>query len=341
MVRPCSALTHFFGVIGVVSPDGPNVSNDHGVQTSFFENKHVSFDAQMNRVHRFVTNDFTVRAASVIATDVVREMQNLQKTYPLATVGVGRAMVGALLMASHLKEKHEIGLLFRGNGPMSTLYAEASFDGHVRGYCPHPQYQDFESSLNLGRAIGSGTLTVARHQPFQKSAFSGTVDLQTGEVGDDLAHYLHQSQQIRSIVSLGVYLDTYGRVLAAGGTLVEVMPGVEDDVIDVLEKNSQKLTTSVSELILNGVSPQKLIEPLLLGLPHTEIPHEYEVRYFCPCTQDRAARALALLGADEIQDMLDKSEPAEIQCQVCGRKYILEKAELTELRDRLRKQAMH
>lgn len=297
----------------------------------------------MSRVHRFVSNDFTVRAAAVDATAVVREMQELQKTYPLATLGVGRSMVGALLMASHLKEGQELGLLLRGNGPLASVYAEASFEGHVRGYCPNPQYHHPapDLALNLGKALGHGTLTVARHQPFQKSAFSGTVDLQTGEVGDDLAHYLHQSQQIRSIVTVGVHLDSYGRVVAAGGTLVEVMPGVEDEIVQILEANTGRQQESVTAKILRGASPHDLVGPLLEGLDHTEIPHDYSIKYHCPCTSDRATRALGLLGVEGIQDMLDKKENAEIQCQICGRQYELNQEELAQLRDRIRKDSLH
>ncbi len=159
------------------------------------------------RVQRFVSNDFTLRIAAVNATAVVQQMQSLQQSQALATMGVGRAMVGALLMASQLKEGQEVGLLFKGNGPIASVYAEATFDGNVRGYCPSPSYipPQPEDLLNLGKAIGQGTLSVARHQPFQRQPHHGTVGLVSGEIGDDLAHYLHQSHQIRSVVSLGVF----------------------------------------------------------------------------------------------------------------------------------------
>lgn len=295
------------------------------------------------RVHRFVSNDFTLRIAAVDATRVVQEMQSLQKSQPLATIGVGRGMVGALLMASQLKEGQEIGLLFKGNGPLRSVYAEANFDGSVRGYCPYPEYlaPQPEDVLNLGKALGFGTLTVARHQPFQRQPFNGTVEMTSGEIGEDLAHYLHQSHQIRSIVSLGVFLDEYGRVKSAGGVLIEVMPGVEEDVVDKLSANAAAITQPVSQALVEGESVEGLVAPYLKGIPFTEIPNEHEVKYFCPCTIDRVKRALTTLGAEGIQEMIDDGKSSDITCQVCGRGYEVNLQELTDLRDDVRKNSMH
>lgn len=297
----------------------------------------------MNSVHRFVSNDFTVRVAAVDATAVVQEMQALQNPMPLAALGVGRAMVGALLLASQLKDGQEVGLLFKGNGPLGSVYAEASYDGQVRGYCPNPAYEapQPEDMLNLGKAMGFGTLTVARHQPFQRQPFHGTVSLVSGEIGDDIAHYLHQSHQIRSIVSLGVYLDEYGKVKAAGGVVIEVMPGVEEAVVEAIQRNVDRNQVPVSKILLQGGQPEDLVKPYLEGIPFTRIPHDHEIRYFCPCTTDRVKRALSILGVDGLQEMIDDDETSEITCQVCGRRYQMTVEELTDLRETVRKAQMH
>ena len=297
----------------------------------------------MNSVHRFVSNDFTLRAAAVDATAVVQEMQHLQNTLPLATLGIGRAMVGALLLASQLKEGQEVGLFFKGNGPLGSLYAEASYEGSVRGYCPSPEYQapDPEDALNLGKALGFGNLTVARHQPFQRQPFNGVVSMVSGEVGDDIAHYLHQSHQIRSVVSVGVYLDEYGKVKAAGGLVIEVMPGVEDEVVSRIESNAEKNRMSVSKAILEGAQPMDLIKPYFDGIAFTEIPHGQQVHYFCPCTIERVKRALSILGVDGLQEMIAEGKPSDITCQVCGRKYSISLEELKDLAESVRKGQMH
>lgn len=297
----------------------------------------------MASVHRFVSNDFTVRLAAVDATAVVQEMQSLQNSFPLATLGVGRAMVGALLMAASLKEGQEVGLLFKGKGPLGSLYAEATFEGQVRGYCPNPQYQahQHEDTLNLGKALGSGTLNVARHQPFQRQPHHGTVALVTGEIGDDIAHYLHQSHQIRSLVSLGVYLDTYGKVKAAGGVMIEVMPGVEEEIVEKIQENAEGFKQSISKLILDGAKSTDLIDPYMKGIAFTQIPHPYEMKYFCPCTVERVKRALWVMGEAELQSMIEEEKPAQITCQICGRPYEVSVQELIELKEDLRKSSMH
>ncbi len=295
------------------------------------------------KVHRFVTNDFTVRIAAVDATAVVAEMQKIQKSYPLATIGVGRAMVGALLMASQLKDGQEVGILLKGNGPLGSLYAQASYEGHVRGYCPHPEYlaPDQEDVLNLRKAVGFGHLTVSRQQPFQRQPFTGTVEMVSGEVGDDIAHYLHQSHQIRSLVNLGVYLDRDGSVKAAGGVLIEVMPGVEDEIVEKIQANADAFKENVSKLILEGKSPAELVAPYMTGMNYTEIPHEFDISYSCPCTLERVMRALTALGEADLQDMIEQKESPEITCQMCGRNFKVTTEELQELKETLHRNSLH
>lgn len=295
------------------------------------------------RVHRFVSKDLTVRIAAVNATEVVRHMQGLQNTYPLATVAVGRSMVGALLMAAQLKDDQMVGLLFRGNGPLGSVYAEASYNGHVRGYTANPQYQpaNYDNGLSLKEAIGIGLLSVARHQPFQKQPFQGTVELVSGEIGQDIAHYLHQSHQIRSLVSLGVYLDTYGKVRSAGGVLIEVMPGVDESVVERIHKNYEDKKPNISQMLLDGATAEQLVAPFMEGIPFEEIEHKPEVEYFCPCTKDRVMRALELLTVEDFEDMIQKDEPVHVTCQVCGRPYEVSIPEVKELKDKIHKESLH
>lgn len=297
----------------------------------------------MERVHRFVSNDFTVRAASVNATEVVREMQRIQNTNPLPTMAVGRAMVGALLLASHLKEKHQVGIYVRGDGPLSRIYAEAHFEGQVRGYTPHTYFEPekYTPGLSLKEHIGAGTLSVTRTLPFQKQPHHGTVELVTSEIGEDIAHYLIQSHQIRSIISLGVYIDTYGKVQAAGGVLVEVMPGVGDDIVDILMKNSQSVKQIISEEILKGVPATEFVKPYMAGIPFTEIEHDFPLEYFCPCNEDRVLRALETLGIQELDDMIANKETAQVMCQMCGKPYDVVPEKLTDIKNKLYRQTLN
>lgn len=297
----------------------------------------------MSKVHRFVTNDLTVRVAAVEATAVVAEMQKIQNSSPLATIGVGRAMVGAILMASQLKDGQEVGILLKGNGPLGSLYGQASYEGNVRGYCPNPSYfpPNEEDALNLKKALGFGHLTVSRQQPFQRQPFFGTVEMASGEVGDDIAHYLHQSHQIRSLVSLGVLLDSNGKVKSAGGVLLEVMPGVEERVVESIQENADTYKENITQEILKGKSPAELVAPYLKGIPYSEVAHDFSIQYFCPCTQDRVIRSLGTLGMADLEDMINSQETTEVTCQMCGRKYSVSVEELQDLKDQLHRNSMH
>lgn len=294
-------------------------------------------------VQRFVTNDFSIRAASVDATSVVAHMQELQMTRPIPTVAVGRTMVGALLLASHLKEGQEVGILIKGNGPLLTTFAQANFNGQVRGYTSAPSYEPYEypQQLSLKESIGNGFLTVARHQPFQLHPYQGTVELVSSEIGDDIAYYLQQSQQIRSIISLGVYLDSAGKVKSAGGVLVEIMPGVEEQIIDQLESNYTKNKADISKMMHEGRTPEELVHKFLEGFKYTSIPHDYPISYSCPCDKNRVKNALSVLGITELDDMIDKKEVAQIQCQMCGRPYQITPEEILEIRQFLFKNSLH
>lgn len=297
----------------------------------------------MAKVHKFVSNDLTLRASAVDATEVVAHMQQLHNSYPVATSGVGKAIVGSLLLASQLKDKQQIGLLFRGNGPLKSIYAEATFEGNVRAYTPNPQFQpvSYEGGLKLSEALGNGTLTVARHTPFQKQPFNGMVELVSGEIGDDIAHYLHQSHQIRSIVSLGIYLDQHGKVMKAGGLIIEVMPGVEEAVVDLLQLNADDFRPSVSKILRDGGAPIDLIRPYMTGIDFTQIEHDYEINYFCPCSPERVQAALQVLGEADLQDMIDKKEEPEVTCQMCGKPYKFTLAQITEIRDFVYKNSLN
>ncbi|MBC7740892.1 MAG: Hsp33 family molecular chaperone HslO [Bdellovibrionaceae bacterium] len=297
----------------------------------------------MAKVNRFVSDDFTIRIAAVDATEVVKEMQKLHNAFPLATSGVGKAMVGALLLASQLKDKQQVGLLFRGNGALKSIYAEADYEGHVRAYTPNPQYQppSYEGGLKLAEALGHGTLTVARHQPFQKQPFNGTVEIVSGEIGEDIAHYLHQSHQIRSIVALGIYIDQLGKVVKAGGVIIEVMPGVDEAVVERLQKNADHLKPSVSKILRDGGEPIDLVKPYMEGIPFSQVEHDHEVKYHCPCDEDRVIAALEILGEADLQDMIDKSEEPEIICQMCGKPYHFNVEQVSEIRERVHRNSLH
>ncbi len=295
------------------------------------------------KVHRFISNDLTLRAAVVDSTTVVHEMQTLQKTFPLPTVAVGRCMTGALLMAAQLKNGQSVGIHVRGNGALGTIYAEASFEGDVRGFTHNAQYQppNYNDGLSLHKAVGNGTLSVSRQQPFQKQPHYGTVDLVNGEIGDDIAHYLIQSHQIRSLVALGVSLNQTGAVESAGGLLLEVMPGVEDEIVDLVMQNRNSSRVDISQMIKEGLSPREILAPLLNGIPFTDLDHNYPIQYNCPCNKERVLRAIEILGVKDLTEMVDDGEIVPVTCQMCGKPYDISVTEMKDIRDRLHRDSLN
>lgn len=291
---------------------------------------------------KFIAKDLSFRVVAVDATAVVREMQGLQNTYPLATMAVGRSMVAALLMAAQLKDQHEVSLYFRGDGPLETVFAQASFEGEVRGYTPNPQLEMplQDGRLDVGKAVGKGFLTVVRTLPLQSQSHRGTVEIQTGEIGDDVAFYYQQSHQTPSVVALGVKVNAYGFVVSAGGVLMELMPGATDNLIGQLEKAVQS-AGSLSEALEKGATAADLAKLFTAGHELMPIPHPHSARYSCRCSVARVERSLALLGVPEIEDMIQKSENAEVRCEFCGRLYVLSGDALSDLVMRLKKTSMH
>jgi molecular chaperone Hsp33 len=297
--------------------------------------------ASEERVHKFLTEDLTVRAAGVVATRVIEEMRMLTHAYPIATVALGRTAVGALLMASHLKQGQELSLYFQGNGPLRTIFAEATYEGNVRGYTPNPQLQlQTDGEIKTGPAIGIGLMTVTHHLPTGDLPHRGTVIIRSGEIGDDIAFYLEQSHQIPSIVSLGVHVDQYGKVLAAGGVLIELMPGHTEETVEKLERRT-KSAESISKRILEGATSEDLVKDFLQDFKLIELEHDYPIKYTCRCTLERVKRSVALLGLDEIDSLITDKKNVEINCEFCGRAYKVTTSQLKEIRQQVYKGSLN
>lgn len=295
----------------------------------------------MAKVKRFVSKDFSFRVALVDLTEIVEAMRISRELSPLVTLGLGRCLLGATLMSSHLKEGQGVGVLIRGEGPIEKLYAEAYYDGAVRAYSANPHYQPESANLalNLAQAIGKGTLTVARHQPFQKAPFQGTVELVSGEVGEDIAHYLFQSQQIRSVLSLGVYFNDQAEIELAAGILVEVMPGVEDEVIERFETKTTQGLPSIKELFATPTADLQKVSSFIGQADVSEIPHDYEIKYLCPCSRERVLNALSVWGEEGLKEMIQDRTGEKATCQMCGESYLLTTQDLETVLAKLQRES--
>lgn len=297
----------------------------------------------MKRVHRFVSRDLTFRVSFVELTTHLEELRLKQELKPLVTLGLGRVSMGALLMAAHLKGDQGVGVLIRGDGPLEKLYAEAYHKGSFRAYCPHPSYENLSTgnALYLSEAIGQGTLTVARHQPFQKNPFQGTVELVRGNIEADISHYLLQSQQIRSFISLEVAFDPSHSVRLASGLLIEVMPGVEQSLVESLDAYIKKEEPSLNRLLSYGQSPEQIVQAFIDNHPCVEIPHDFELHYSCHCSKERVLQSLQVWGIEGVKEMLKDQRTEVATCQMCGEKYLISNEDLKNVLNLLMRESMH
>jgi molecular chaperone Hsp33 len=276
-----------------------------------------------------------VRAFAVDSTGVVAELAERHATYPAVTAALGRLATGALIMGVMLKKpEHLLTLRLRGGGPAGTLLVTANGQGEVRGLVSNPQ-PDIEQArngkLNVSGAVGrDGQLTVTKDMGM-RHPYSSTVEVVSGEVGEDLAYYLAKSEQVPSAVGIGVFVRADASVEAAGGYIVQLLPGLSDDAVLELEARIRSLPHPTT-MLRSGDSPEAILGRIF---PEGfELLDRIPVRFHCPCSRDRAERALAMLGREALVEMRDEGLDrghTEAVCQFCAAEYRFSTAELDQL----------
>ncbi|WP_031515035.1 Hsp33 family molecular chaperone HslO [Desulfofalx alkaliphila] len=275
-------------------------------------------------------NDYLVRAVAedgqfkvqcCVTTNLVEEARKRHNMWPIPTAALGRTMTAALLLGANMKGEDIITIRVLGDGPLGAVVVTADAHGNVRGYVQNPQVHLPTvrlGKLAVGPAVGKGSLHITRDLGL-KEPFTGTVELISGEIGEDLAHYLTYSEQTPSAVALGVLVDTDNSVRAAGGIIVQLFPGADEEVLSTLERNLSTLPP-VSSLVDRGAKPETIIHMLCKGLP-IKILDKNEVQFSCPCNRERLESLLVSLGPEEISQMIKEQKGAEVQCHFCAEKY--------------------
>jgi molecular chaperone Hsp33 len=278
-----------------------------------------------------------IRAVGVISTRLTEEARRRHKLSYVATAALGRAMSSGLLLASRMKPKDSrVNIRIKGNGPLGGLLVDAGLDGTVRGYVGNPAVElppNAKGKLDVGGAVGrEGYLYVVEDFGYGHPR-TGTVEIVSGEVGEDVAHYLFTSEQIPSALMVGVFVGAEG-VTASGGVLLQVLPTDDRDkaeaLIDILESRVSKLS-GFTPLLQAGKTLPGILEQLLGDLGLTIFPEIQLVRFNCRCSFNRVLGALKMLGEDELRDMIDKDEGAEATCQFCGEVYQASSDHLAQL----------
>lgn len=287
----------------------------------------------MGELVRAMTADGFVKAVAVTTTDIVERARNIHKTLPTATAALGRLLTAASMMGNMQKvDNGSITLQVKGGGPLGTILAVADADGNVRGYVQHPQVsllEKYRGKLDVGAAVGTdGMLTVIRDLQM-KEPYVGSVELVSGEIAEDITEYFVQSEQTPTACALGVLVDTDQSVRAAGGYIIQLLPGAPDEVIDKIEAGIRK-TGAVTGMLDQGLTARELLERVLEGMD-LEILETTPVAYKCYCTRDRVTATLISLGKKELRQIVDEGETIHIECQFCDTIYDFKPEEIQEI----------
>lgn len=288
----------------------------------------------MDEIVRAVTTDGFVKISAVTARAAVERAREIHALSPTASAALGRTLCGASMLGELMKEDDaSLTIRVNGGGAIGSVIAVSDSGGNVRGYVTNPQADlptRGDGKLDVGGLVGrDGMLTVSRDLGL-KEPYIGSVELVTGEIAEDLAQYMVESEQIPAAVGLGVLVDTDRSIKAAGGYIVQLMPGAPEELITKLEDNifmMDQLTTILSEDGVDAVAAQVLrgMEPETLE----RIP----VSYRCSCSRERISAALRSCGAGELRSMAADGEPIEVTCQFCDHVYSFAPQELLSLAD--------
>lgn len=286
-----------------------------------------------DEIVRAMTRDGLVKAVSITGTALVERARQIHTTLPTATAALGRALLGASMMGDMLKEEQgSLTLQIKGGGPLGTVLAVSDCGGNVRGYVQNPHVPLLEKrpgKLDVGAAVGtSGTLTVIKDIGL-KEPYVGSIGLFSGEIADDLAMYFVESEQIPTACALGVLIGTDQSVTAAGGYLIQLLPGAGEDIISRIEAGVQRVG-SVSHVLEGGTDGQGLLQAVLADFD-LEILEKHPVEYRCYCSRDRVTRALISMGREELSSLISEQGQADLTCQFCDKVYHYTKDELEEL----------
>lgn len=280
---------------------------------------------------RGIAANGTVRAFAARTTETVAEARERHFTYPVVTAALGRLLTAGAMMGSMMKgDKDLITLTVKGDGPIGNMTVTADSHGNVKGFPGNPSVDiplKYAGKLDVGAAVGNGTLNIVMDLGLT-DPYNGTVELQTGEIGDDLAYYFTVSEQTPSAVGLGVMVDTDSSVKHAGGFIIQIMPDVEEETIAALEKKISE-TSPVTTLMEEGMTPEMILEHILGGLD-LEITEKEDVRFHCNCSKERVSEALATISKADLQEMIDEGEDIEVKCFFCNTAYKFTVDELKE-----------
>ncbi|MDY2986892.1 MAG: Hsp33 family molecular chaperone HslO [Peptoniphilus sp.] len=287
----------------------------------------------MDYLVRAIDKDAQVKIFACSSKNMVEKAREIHNTSKTATAALGRTLTAAALMSENLKnEADTLTINIKGDGDIGQIIATAKMNGIVKGYVNNPMadadIRESDGKLDVGKIVGKGTLTVVADQGL-KEPYIGKVELISGEIAEDLANYFYRSDQVPSVVSLGVLVDVDYSVKAAGGFILQLMPGANDECISKIEENIYKLK-SITSMLDRGMTPEQIVEAVMSGF-EIKILDEKEIGFNCDCSLEKVEDSLISLGKDELEAIIEEDGKAEVMCHFCNSKYNFSKEKLTSI----------
>ncbi|WP_026860109.1 Hsp33 family molecular chaperone HslO [Jeotgalicoccus psychrophilus] len=273
-----------------------------------------------------------VRIFAVDTTETINEAVRRHGSLPTASAALGRSMSAGVIMGAMLKGDDKATITIEGGGPVGAIVVDSDAHGHVRGYLGNPEVHfdlNDHGKLDVKRAVGTdGSLRVAKDIGL-KDNFVGSVELISGELGEDFSYYFYASEQVPSIVALGVLVNPDNTIQAAGGFVIQVLPSASDETIEWLNERA-KTMTPVSKLLAEGLSPEQVIDEAI-GAENWRSLDNMPVSFECSCSKERFINAISALDPQDIMSMIKEDGGAEADCHFCRNKEWITKEELQEL----------
>ena len=286
-------------------------------------------------IKRAISRDGGIRVIFCDSTAIVRASCAIHHTSKTMTAVLGRALTATSLMACLLKDRdNTLTLQLRGDGPAGSVICVGDYKGNVRGYAENPDCElppNAAGKLDVGGAVGHGTMYVIKDMGMS-DPYVGVSPLVSGEIAEDVTEYFASSEQTPTVCALGVRVDRDNMCFAAGGYLVQLMPGCDEADIDRLETNV-KMAGPVSKQIADGMDGDEIIAAIFDGIEY-DMFDEFDIGYVCPCERDKYLRALVSLNEKDMRELLDAGEPVETKCRFCGKSYVFTTDELREAREK-------
>ncbi|SFF03803.1 Hsp33 family molecular chaperone HslO [Alteribacillus iranensis] len=275
-----------------------------------------------------------VRAYAVQTTNMIDEAVHRHQAWPTAAAALGRAMTAGSMMGSMLKGDDKLTIKIEGGGPMGPIIVDTNSSGNTRGYAHNMQVHfdlNQHGKLDVARAVGTnGALSVVKDLGL-KEHFTGSVPIISGELGEDFTYYFVTSEQVPSSVGLGVLVNPDNTIKAAGGFIIQLLPGADDELVNQLENQIENMPP-VSKLIEKGKTPEEMLQ-VIFG-EEIKFIDKFPVAFSCHCSEERISNALISLGSEELQDMIVEDGGAETQCHFCNEIYQFNAEDLERLKEK-------